>query len=95
MRFYHKHPHYSYFNSLPHTEVDDVIEELQKNLILFQLTTSHRGRREFDTLLRETSHFNSLPHTEVDINSNRSTHLEVNFNSLPHTEVDHLQSVLN
>ena len=37
-------PSAAYFNSLPHTEVDAVIFVCSILLLLFQLTTSHRGR---------------------------------------------------
>ena len=33
-----------YFNSLPHTEVDVFYTIIKLNSIVFQLTTSHRGR---------------------------------------------------
>ena len=58
-----------YFNSLPHTEVDDSRQQGTNSIVAFQLTTSHRGRRR-KTGERETDgdYFNSLPHTEVDAN---------------------------
>ena len=55
----------------------------------FQLTTSHRGRREqvlYTPYLAR--HFNSLPHTEVDLPPPLLLPFRINFNSLPHTEVD-------
>ena len=78
-----------YFNSLPHTEVDGVSAVDEIDCAAFQLTTSHRGRRN----AREESgdnyqHFNSLPHTEVDKDYYFRNPGQRNFNSLPHTEVD-------
>ena len=57
--------------------------------ILFQLTTSRRGRHwngpvEYPGL----RHFNSLPHAEVDGETNNGKGARQNFNSLPHAEVD-------
>ena len=55
-----------YFNSLPHTEVDeDILAELSR-YTKFQLTTSHRGRLLPPNFLPPQHYFNSLPHTEVD-----------------------------
>ena len=44
--FQTKHlPQLNYFNSLPHTEVDQLTMRYLQSHCLFQLTTSHRGRR--------------------------------------------------
>ena len=39
------------FNSLPHTEVDIVFRNSTLVFIIFQLTTSHRGRQEPDGII--------------------------------------------
>ena len=60
-------PYILYFNSRPHEEVDANFSEMSYFFILFQLTTSRRGRRDIqDSILRNPVHFNSRPHEEVD-----------------------------
>ena len=51
-------PHWKYFNSRPHEEVDRVCGEVRGHHIALQLTTSRRGRRILrynNTLSRKTS----------------------------------------
>ena len=57
-------------------------------VLLFQLTTSHRGRPPSRRLLPDKQYFNSLPHTEVDHLNLEYLIVYKYFNSLPHTEVD-------
>ena len=57
---------------------------------VFQLTTSHRGRRIFFGNCNISAHFNSLPHTEVDLEAALCAFPFLYFNSLPHTEVDEI-----
>ena len=45
-----------HFNSLPHTEVDELPERIWRRLSVFQLTTSHRGRQQFVTKFRKNFH---------------------------------------
>ena len=78
-----------HFNSLPHTEVDQVPCLAHLLAFLFQLTTSHRGRPVAPAwTANKYFNFNSLPHTEVDNVLSGISMMMTYFNSLPHTEVD-------
>ncbi len=56
--------------------------------ILFQLTTSRRGRLFFDKVNFGFYNFNSRPHEEVDGGVIKNEDLFSHFNSRPHEEVD-------
>ena len=56
--------------------------------MIFQLTTSHRGRHYSVYRSQLRKYFNSLPHTEVDVVQTVLCSVRFHFNSLPHTEVD-------
>ena len=56
--------------------------------IVFQLTTSRRGRRILTHRAQRHTYFNSLPHAEVDMTPTAFWNAVENFNSLPHAEVD-------
>ena len=57
--------------------------------MLFQLTTSRRGRRRNTCQMRlNNSTFNSRPHAEVDNNESYRKIYILPFNSRPHAEVD-------
>ena len=58
------------------------------NLLLFQLTTSRRGRLKEAQFRCSYIHFNSLPHAEVDPILAFLFQPVIYFNSLPHAEVD-------
>ena len=57
---------YIHFNSLPHAEVDRNSCFIYNVFLLFQLTTSRRGRLPAAPLWTSSQYFNSLPHAEVD-----------------------------
>ena len=57
-------------------------------LIVFQLTTSRRGRRRERFCLRSCLYFNSRPHEEVDMVAATLPIWKNHFNSRPHEEVD-------
>ena len=86
-RQYHIEPSKT-FNSLPHTEVDSAAVEIFSLFCLFQLTTSHRGRR--------CEHLHTVNPCLFQLTTShrgrRSRMLlfsvKSDFNSLPHTEVD-------
>ena len=56
-----------YFNSLPHAEVDVLLLSIFAPSVIFQLTTSRRGRQALANGLEYGIDFNSLPHAEVDL----------------------------
>ena len=70
-----------YFNSLPHTEVDEgMTKEEAKAMVIstHYLTQRQTNIRPVHHLLQ--SHFNSLPHTEVDSNlSQNSERISINY----------------
>ena len=55
------------FNSRPHEEVDLAKRPSTIPIIVFQLTTSRRGRRNTIKALLPPSYFNSRPREEVDV----------------------------
>ena len=59
--------------------------------VIFQLTTSRRGRRGKIVWGGIRNAFNSRPHAEVDWMRTRSMQTRRTFNSRPHAEVDHPQ----
>ena len=56
--------------------------------VIFQLTTSRRGRHNRAVSVPVNSNFNSLPHAEVDHITSVTLLIHHYFNSLPHAEVD-------
>ncbi len=61
------------------------------DIVIFQLTTSRRGRRGKIVWGGIRNAFNSRPHAEVDWMRTRSMQTRRTFNSRPHAEVDHPQ----
>ena len=76
------------FNSLPHAEVDRVLSADKAVYVLFQLTTSRRGR-QFATAHHMTDLEFQLTTSRRGRQNSNVNDLERNhFNSLPHAEVD-------
>ena len=82
-----KQPHTD-FNSLPHTEVDNISGTTSGNYIVFQLTTSHRDRLNVISIGDNLESFQlTTSHRGRPLYFSSSS-LSQYFNSLPHTEVD-------
>ena len=76
------------FNSRSRKEIDISYCPRRAGLLLFQLTTSRRGRHFVVGNRKVVDGFNSRPHEEVDLPQNRNRSLIKSFNSRPHEEVD-------